>query len=139
MISRLAGFVLAVLTLAALLPASASAHYDGELLPDSVAVMEYSMIINMKPDDTLTRNKLGMVYIRQAKLVKAREQFGEILKIKPGDFDALDSLGMVSEKEGKYAEAVKWYGMALKVRKDDKGVRERYNAAAEKARMKERR
>jgi len=109
---------------------SAFAHYEGELLPDSVAVMEYQMIINMKPDDTLTRNKLGMVYIRQKKLDKAKEQ--EILKINESDFDALDSLGIISDMEGKYQDAMRWFARALVVRKDDTGARERYRQAAEK-------
>ena len=111
-------------------PAAASAHYSGELLPDSVAVMEYSMIISMTPNDTLTRNKLGMVYVRQNKLDKAREQFMEILKIDPKNFDALDSLGIVCDKEAKYAEAVGWYGKAIKIRPNDPGVHQRYEAAA---------
>jgi len=111
---------------------TALAHYEGELLPDSVAVMEYQMIINMKPDDTLTRNKLGMVYIRQKKLDKAKEQFIEILKINESDFDALDSLGIISDMEGKYQDAMRWFARALVVRKDDTGARERYRQAAEK-------
>lgn len=116
-------------------PSFALAHYDGELLPDSVAVMEYRMIINMKPEDTQTRNKLGMVYIRQGKLDKAREEFMAVLKIKPKDFDALDSLGIVSEKEGKYEEAVKWYGKALEVR-EDAGARQRMDSASKKVKGK---
>jgi Flp pilus assembly protein TadD len=112
--------------LALFVPVSAFAHYEGELLPDSVAVMEYSMVISMAPKDTLTRNKLGMVYIRQNKLAKAREQFLEILKINSQDFDALDSLGLVCDREAKYAEAAQWYGKALKVKPADAGVRQRY-------------
>jgi len=109
-------------------PVCASAHYEGELLPDSVAVMEYQMVIQMTPKDTLTRNKLGMVYIRQGKLDKARGEFMEILKVDPKDFDALDSLGMVSDKEGKYREAAGWYTKALKVRDGDAGVKKRLDA-----------
>ena len=116
-----------------LFPAVAFAHYSGELLPDSVAVMEYSMIISMTPNDTLTRNKLGMVYVRQNKLDKAREQFMEILKLDPKNFDALDSLGIVCDKEAKYADAVGWYGKAIKIRPSDAGVRQRYETAAGKA------
>lgn len=116
-----------------LVPAPAFAHYSGELLPDSVAVMEYSMIISMTPNDTLTRNKLGMVYVRQNKLDKAREQFMEILKIDQRNFDALDSLGIVCDKEAKYAEAVGWYGKAIKIRPNDTGVRQRYETADGKA------
>ncbi|MGA2192088.1 MAG: hypothetical protein ABSG42_01765 [Nitrospirota bacterium] len=102
----------------------ALAHYEGDLLPDSVAVMEYEMLISMTPKDTLTRNKLGMVYLRQNMLPKARQQFMEILKLDPANFDALDSLGIVSDREGKYAEAARWYAMALKL-KADPGVRQR--------------
>ncbi len=119
-----------------LFPTAAYAHYSGELLPDSVAVMEYSMIISMTPNDTLTRNKLGMVYIRQNNLDKAREQFMEILKIDPGNFDALDSLGIVCDREAKYVEAVGWYGKAIKIRPTDTGVRQRCAAAAEKSKAK---
>jgi len=110
----------------------AFAHYNGELLPDSVAVMEYRMIINMDPDDTLTRNKLGMVYIRQGKLDKARKEFMEILDRAPEDFDALDSLGIVSEQEGRHEEAAGWYEKALKVRPGDEGVKKRLDAVKKK-------
>ena len=116
-----------------LLPSLASAHYEGELLPDSVAVMEYSMVISMAPKDTLTRNKLGMVYIRQNKISKAREQFQEILKIDPANFDALDSMGLACDKEGKFKEAADWYGKALKVKASDAGVKKRYETALNKA------
>lgn len=117
---------------AVLFPTAAFAHYEGELLPDSVAVMEYSMIISMNPKDTLIRNKLGMVYIRQNKPAQAREQFIEILKVEPRNFDALDSLGLVCDREGKYKEASEWYAKALKV-KDDPGARKRYETALDKS------
>ena len=112
----------------------ASAHYEGELLPDSVAVMEYSMVISMNPKDNLTRNKLGMVYIRQRKLDKAREQFSAIIKNNPADFDGLDSLGIVSDREGRYAEAAEWYKKAFKVRPSDPGVKARLDSAAARSR-----
>jgi Tfp pilus assembly protein PilF len=117
-----------------LLPSLASAHYEGELLPDSVAVMEYSMVISMTPRDTLTRNKLGMVYLRQNKVSKAKEQFQEILKLDPSNFDALDSMGLACDKEGRYKEAAEWYGKALKVKASDAGVKKRYEAALSRAR-----
>jgi Flp pilus assembly protein TadD len=123
---------MAAFLLLALLPCPAYAHYEGELLPDSVAVMEYRMVISMNPSDTLTRNKLGMVYIRQGKLEKARLEFMEILKLAPNDFDALDSLGIVSEKEGKLAEAASWFARAMEVMKDDAGVRGRHRAVLER-------
>jgi Flp pilus assembly protein TadD len=115
----------------------AFAHYEGELLPDSVAVMEYQMIISMTPKDTLTRNKLGMVYLRQSKLGKAREQFMEILKLDAANFDALDSLGLVSDREGNFREAAGWYGRALKVKAGDAGVRKRYETALGRTRANE--
>lgn len=124
-------FLAAAVLCLVMVPVKASAHYDGELLPDSVAVMEYRMVINMKPSDTMTRNKLGMVYIRQNKLDKAREEFMAVVKMAPKDFDALDSLGIVSGKEGKHAEAVKWYGKALEVR-NDPGARARQEDAKKK-------
>ena len=111
-------------------PAATPAHYEGELLPDSVAVMEYSMVISMTPRDTVTRNKLGMVYLRQNRLALARQQFMEILGVDPGNFDALDSLGLVSDKEGKFKEAAEWYKKAMKLKPHDAGVKQRYEAAA---------
>ena len=121
----------ALLVLSSALPARA--HYEGELLPDSVAVMEYQMIISMAPKDCLTRNKLGMVYVRQNKLDKARQTFEGILAIEPGNFDALDSMGMVADKEGKYKSAAEWYKKALKARPDNTGVKQRLAAAQSKA------
>lgn len=117
-----------------LMPSVAPAHYEGELLPDSVAVMEYSMVISMTPRDTLTRNKLGMVYLRQNKVAKAKEQFQAILKIDPSNFDALDSMGLACDKEGNYSDAAVWYGKALKMKAGDAGVKQRYNAALGRAR-----
>jgi len=111
---------------------SASAHYDGELLPDSVALVEYRMVISMTPEDTLTRNKLGMVYLRQGKLDKARNEFMEILKIAPEDFDALDSLGIISEKEAKYEEAADWFKRALEARPGDTGAASRLESVRKK-------
>jgi Flp pilus assembly protein TadD len=111
---------------------TACAHYDGELLPDSVALVEYRMVISMNPEDTVTRNKLGMVYVRQEKLDKARNEFMEILKIAPDDFDALDSLGIVSEKEGNFKEAVDWFKKAVEARPGDEGAKSRLDAAAGK-------
>ena len=129
---RMTRYLFLVLVLGTLLaPPVVSAHYEGELLPDSVAVMEYQMIISMKPTDTITRNKLGMVYIRQNKLDRARKEFMEVLKVAPSDFDALDSLGIVSDKEGRFDGSVVWYGKALEV-KDDKGARQRLNDAKKK-------
>ncbi|MBI5696026.1 MAG: tetratricopeptide repeat protein [Nitrospirae bacterium] len=125
--------IVLALLMALLAPLAASAHYEGELLPDSVAVMEYQMVISMAPKDTLTRNKLGMVYLRQNKTAKARKEFNEILKIDAKDFDALDSLGLVCDKEGKNAEAVQWYEKALKVKPADAGVKKRLDAAKAKA------
>jgi len=114
-----------------ILPATARAHYEGELLPDSVAEMEYRMIISMAPKDTLTMNKLGMVYLRQGKFDKAKAQFLDIIKVDPKNFDALDSLGMTAEKSGDYKKAVEWYGKALSV-KDDDGLKRRMGAAAQR-------
>ncbi len=124
-------FVICMLLLLAA-PATTLAHYEGELLPDSVAVMEYSMVISMTPKDTVTRNKLGMVYLRQNKMVLARKQFMEILGIDPGNFDALDSLGLVSDKEGKFREAAEWYKKAMKLKPQDAGTKQRYEAAVSK-------
>ena len=125
--------VIILLILLVSVPVPASAHYEGELLPDSVAVMEYSMVISMAPKDTLTRNKLGMVYLRQNKITKAKEQFAAILKIDPDNFDALDSMGLACDKEAKFKEASDWYGKALKVKAKDAGVKQRYDTAMNKA------
>ncbi len=123
--------IILLVVILSLMPVPALAHYEGELLPDSVAVMEYQMIISMQPNDTLTRNKLGMVYLRQNKLDKAKEQFLEILKIDPRNFDALDSLGIVSVRLGDFRGAVQWYIAALKIR-NDPGCRQRFEAAKAK-------
>jgi Tfp pilus assembly protein PilF len=116
---------------AMMMPVASSAHYEGDLLPDSVAVMEYQMVISMAPKDMVTRNKLGMVYLRQNKLDKARKEFLGILKADPQNFDALDSLGLVSDREAKFKDSVDWYGKALKVRLDA-GVKLRLDAATAK-------
>jgi len=122
-----------LLVLLLLFPVSASAHYEGELLPDSVAVTEYQMVIRLNPKDTLTRNKLGMVYVRQDKPDKARAEFIEILRISPADFDALDSLGIVADRQGRYAEAADWFRKALKVRPGDAGAKQRLERALSKS------
>ena len=88
-------------------------------MPDSVAEMEYRILLEFKPDDSVTRSLLGMAHMRQNKLSEAEKAFRLILQTEPKNFDALDSLGLVLLKGGRYREAAGYLVTAATIRPED--------------------
>ena len=99
--------------------AVAYAHPESGFLPDAIAETEYRIVIDLNPDDIVTRNRLGVVLYRKGKLKEALKQFKAVLAIKPDDFDAHDGTGLVIMKQGRYEDAVKWFKKAIALNKND--------------------
>ncbi|NTV14771.1 MAG: tetratricopeptide repeat protein [Desulfobulbaceae bacterium] len=109
-----------LILLVLLLPSlPANAHVEKGLLPDSVAEMEYRILLEFKPDDIATRSLLGMALLRQNKLSEAEKEFRLLLKSEPKNFDALDSLGLILYKQKHFPEALQNLQTAITLRPDD--------------------
>jgi tetratricopeptide (TPR) repeat protein len=109
--------LLVVLTLP--LPALGHPHP----LPDTIAEIQYKMVVEINPRDIETRNKLGMVFIRMNKLQEAESQFAEVLKQAPRDFDAHNGMGLVKIKQRDYSAALPWIQKAISLSDSDAVVR----------------
>lgn len=97
----------------------ALAHVEKGAMPDSVAEMEYRILLEFTPQDLATRSLLGMALLRQGKLTEAEKEFRLILQSNPKNFDALDSLGLVLSKQKRYGEALPIFLAAIKIHPDD--------------------
>lgn len=93
----------------------AGAHVEEDNMPDSVAEMEYRILLEFKPDDLEVRYKLGMVLFRTGKLSEAAEEFAYILKKDPQNVDAYISLARVKTKLANYTKAISLYQGALSI------------------------
>lgn len=96
-----------------------SAHVEKGAMPDSVAEMEYRILLEFTPKDVATRSLLGMALLRQGKLAEAEKEFRIILQSDPKNFDALDSLGVILFKQKRFNEALSHLLTALKIRPED--------------------
>lgn len=97
----------------------ADAHIEKGYMPDAIADMEYRILLEFQPDDTVTRNKLGMVLYRLERLDEAEGEFGQVLKIDPDNFNAMDALGLVRARQGKAEQAIKLFRAAIAIKADD--------------------
>ncbi len=88
-------------------------------MPDSVAQMEYEILLDLKPEDTLIRTKYAMVKFRLNKLKAAESQFNKVLDLLPNDYDSLEGLGRVRLKQKKYEQAVVLFKAALQQKPKD--------------------
>lgn len=95
------------------------AHVEKGAMPDSVAEMEYRILLEFTPQDVPTRSLLGMALLRQGKLSDAEKEFRQILQNDPKYFDALDGLGLVMLKQKRNSEALRHLLTAVKIRPDD--------------------
>jgi tetratricopeptide (TPR) repeat protein len=102
-----------------LLPPPVPAHVEKGRMPDPVAVMEYRILLEFKPEDTATRSLLGMALLRQGKLSEAEKEFRLVLRLIPDHFDALDGLGLALLQQQRTAEAVRELQAAVKIRPED--------------------
>jgi tetratricopeptide (TPR) repeat protein len=95
----------ATLLLVILCAVPALAHVEGHM-PDSVAEMEYRILLEFKPRDFATRVKLAMVLMNQDKLAEAEEEFYKALAAKPRDLQALIGLTRLKLRQNKVSEAL---------------------------------
>lgn len=99
--------------------ARVSAHVEKGAMPDSVAEMEYRILLEFNPGDTATRSLLGMTLLRQNKLAEAEKEFRKILEGDPKNFDALDGLGLTLFKQKRGSAALSHLLAAIKIRPND--------------------
>lgn len=88
-------------------------------MPDSVAEMEYRILLEFTPQDTATRSLLGMALLRQNKFAEAEKEFRKILESDPKNFDALDGLGLVLLRQKRGDQALPPLLAAIKIRPND--------------------
>jgi Flp pilus assembly protein TadD len=88
-------------------------------LPDSVAIMQYRLLLYMNPDDTGPRNSLAMALYRTNELDEAEKELRHILERDPSNFDALDGLGIVLIRMEKHQEAMQYLDKAVKINEQD--------------------
>ena len=97
----------------------ATAHVEKGPMPDSVAEMEYRILLEFEPDNLEARNKLGMILYRRDKFEAAESEFNYILKKDPGNIDALTALARVNIRLLNYKQAVALFSKALAINPDD--------------------
>lgn len=95
------------------------AHLETDDLPDSVAIMQYRLLLYMNPDDTGPRNSLAMALYRTNELDEAEKELRHILEQDPSNFDALDGLGIVLIRMEKHQEAMQYLDKAVKINEQD--------------------
>lgn len=95
------------------------AHMETDDLPDSVAIMQYRLLLYMNPDDTGPRNSLAMALYRTNELDEAEKELKHILERDPSNFDALDGLGIVLIRMEKHQEAMQYLDKAVKINEQD--------------------
>jgi len=97
----------------------ATAHVEKGTMPDSVAEVEYRILLEFKPGNLEVRNKLGMILFRSDKFDEAASEFDYVLKKDPENIDALTALGRVNTKLSNYKQAIGLLQKALTIRPDD--------------------
>jgi len=103
-----------------LFPCLAGGHVESGPMPDAIAEMEYRILLEFKPDDTLTRNRLAMVLYRLDKLGEAEAELAILLKTAPDDADALDAMGLVRGKQERHFEAIEYFRRSTVANADDR-------------------
>ena len=75
-------------------------------MPDSVAEMEYRILLEFKPDNLEVRNRLGMVLFRTERPHEAAQEFRSVLERDPANLDAAGALALVFLEQERAREAV---------------------------------
>ena len=97
----------------------ATAHVEKGTMPDSVAEVEYRILLEFKPGNLEVRNKLGMILYRSEKFDEAATEFNYVLKKDPKNSAALTALGLVNTKLSNYQQAIGLLQKALTIKPDD--------------------
>jgi tetratricopeptide (TPR) repeat protein len=97
----------------------AAAHIEKGSMPDSVAEMEYRILLEFEPENLEVRNQLGMVLYRLGKLDDAEKEFHYVLKKAPENFNAIDALGLVNLKRTNFQLAIDLFKKAITLNPDD--------------------
>jgi len=98
---------------------SATAHIEKGPMPDSVAEMEFLILLEFEPDNLEVRNQLGMVLYRQGKLEEAEREFDYVLQKAPENSDAVDALGLVKLQQANYQLAADLFKKAIALNPSD--------------------
>ncbi len=99
----------------------AYAHVEPDM-PDSVAEVEYLMLLDMKPGDIETRYKLGMVYYRQKKYEEAADQLISVVKKDPDHFHAYEGLGQIKTALNDHKGAIELFKSAINIKPEDNHI-----------------
>jgi tetratricopeptide (TPR) repeat protein len=70
------------------------------------AITELKKALELFPDYTLARNKLGVQYLKRKRLTEAAEQFKILLEKNPKYYNARLNLGIVLVEQKRYQEAI---------------------------------
>jgi len=84
----------------------ATAHVEKGTMPDSVAEMEYRILLEFEPDNSEVRIQLGMILFRSEKYKEAANEFNYVLDKNPEHVEALISLARVNIKLLNYQQAI---------------------------------
>jgi len=96
-----------------------AAHVEEDNMPDSVAEIEYRILLEFEPDNLEVRIKLGMVLYRSGKFDEAASEFNHVLKKNPKNVEALISLARVNIKLLNHEQATTLLQKALPMDPED--------------------
>nr|MBF0222686.1 hypothetical protein [Desulfobulbaceae bacterium] len=101
----LKSILLILLAITSLTTTKALSHIEHGGMPDSVAEMEYRILLEFEPLKHDVRNKLGNVLLRLKKFKEAKDEFLIVLAEEPNDLQAQIGLGQILMHEEKWLEA----------------------------------
>lgn len=99
----------------------AQAHVEGHM-PDSVAEMEYRILLEFRPNKFETRIKLAFVLMNQDKLEEAEKEFNRSLAASPRNFQAHLGLSQLRLKQHRTTEALEMIKKAVEIEPDNPAV-----------------
>jgi tetratricopeptide (TPR) repeat protein len=97
----------------------AASHVEEDNMPDSVAEMEYRILLELEPDNLDVRTKLGLVLFRSRKYDEAANEYNYILKKDPEHVDAILGLARVNTLLSSYQQANSLFHKALSIDPDN--------------------
>jgi len=103
-------------------------------MPDSVAEMEYRILLEFKPGDFASRIKLGMVLLNQNKFKEADKEFHRALTSSPENQQAYIGLSLLHLKQDQTAQALKFIKNAVSLDPENGEVYLHYGKILQSAR-----